>query len=300
MKSLVVSCGNFELTRSVLNKSSILIGRLPTCDLVVRAPGIQPIHFLVEWVGVGEFNAKLDNWIVFDISHAPSYDYSTEGILLQTAKKAELGNFVFSLEQAALTEANHRDGAVKKSTAAFTSTSDTPIDRKLVEVVWIRSDSGAIEDVSHFVPAKIAKKTLAVKQFPDFKVQMHPSNVNLKLFFEYSKDFKVFSKGKLLETGQEELSLNDFLQVHWKTNCFLLRFVNKISSPPIRRARVDGLFIKISLASAALFTFLLLPTLVPVTPKRESPDARASAPIAAKDRIDKPSKKAPLSTIPAK
>ncbi len=298
MKNIVISRGKFEIARAALKKSSLLIGRSPTCDVVVRAPGVQPIHFLVEWVGVGEFNADIDNWIVFDISHAAGGDYSAEGLLIQTDKRVELGSFVFFLEKASFAQEMHLGGAIQKEISVAATASTTPVDKKLVELVWLRTDSGAIEDVSHFVPAKLTKKTLPVKKCPQFKFQMHPSNANLKLLFEDKNDIKVFSKGELLEKGQEELKLNDFLQVQWKKELFFLRFVDIVPSPVIERGRMDGLLFKISLASSALFTLLLLLTLIPPGPKEETPEAPRVARIEVRESVEAPPAPQPAPSLP--
>ena len=68
MKSIAISRGGFNLAHVDLSSPLIVIGRSPSSDIVLRAPGISAVHFLIEWIGKGPFDPKEGDWILTDIS----------------------------------------------------------------------------------------------------------------------------------------------------------------------------------------------------------------------------------------
>ena len=67
MKTIVVSEKGKELSRFIPTGRSTLVGRSPSCDVVMRSKSVKPVHFLVEWVGAGEFDPNLGLWTVVNL-----------------------------------------------------------------------------------------------------------------------------------------------------------------------------------------------------------------------------------------
>ncbi|MGK4422631.1 FHA domain-containing protein, partial [Klebsiella pneumoniae] len=59
-----------ELNVIHLSGPLLLVGRSPVCDAVVRVKGLKPVHFMIEWIGEGDFDPMLGSWTVFDVSGA--------------------------------------------------------------------------------------------------------------------------------------------------------------------------------------------------------------------------------------
>src|SRR4051794_39917449 len=96
MKLVTISRGKLELARVHLSNPVITIGRSPTCDVILRAPGVQPMHFLIEWIGAGEFDPTQDTWSVADISQPMKLgeDSSGEGAIL-SEDSVTVAGFIF-------------------------------------------------------------------------------------------------------------------------------------------------------------------------------------------------------------
>lgn len=58
MKAVKILLQNRELERFALDRPTVFIGRSPSCDVVLRVPGLRPLHFLLEWVGEGNFDPE--------------------------------------------------------------------------------------------------------------------------------------------------------------------------------------------------------------------------------------------------
>ena len=68
MKFLKVSHSTLELGKVMLSEPMLVLGRAPSCDLVLRAPSVQPVHFVVEWLGTGAFDANVNRWSITDVA----------------------------------------------------------------------------------------------------------------------------------------------------------------------------------------------------------------------------------------
>src|SRR5580698_6177180 len=118
MKVLSISRQGHELVNAVVASPTVLIGRSPTCDVILRAKGVKPIHFLVEWVGVGEFGEDDEGvWTVFDISATttgrPADADSAAGLgVIIGDKPVEAGGFNFRFRTDRLKETRLAGGAI--------------------------------------------------------------------------------------------------------------------------------------------------------------------------------------------
>ena len=74
---------NLEILSVQLNSPSILLGRSPYCDEILRGPDFAPVHFLLEWLGEGEFDANRGAWSIIDVSERNKKGLTNE-VLLET------------------------------------------------------------------------------------------------------------------------------------------------------------------------------------------------------------------------
>ena len=69
---LKISYGGMELVKVPANRHFIRVGRSPDCEGVLRAPGVEPVSFLVRWNGAGHLNTENGYWSVTDLKDFPS------------------------------------------------------------------------------------------------------------------------------------------------------------------------------------------------------------------------------------
>ncbi len=86
MDVIVIKKNNKEVGRVVPSKRTLLIGRSPICDLVLRSNEMRPLHFLLEWIGEGDFKPTEGFWSLVDISKSndsQAKGFSGEAAILQ-------------------------------------------------------------------------------------------------------------------------------------------------------------------------------------------------------------------------
>jgi outer membrane biosynthesis protein TonB len=273
MKALRLSLNRLELGHFQLRKPLIVIGRAPTCDVVLRAPGIMPVHFLVEWIGNGKFDPSSGLWSIVDVSINAE---AGEGLVLST-KPIKVGDFSFVFSDTILESEEVIGGTITDNLVG--SHSHT---HELLEFVQVRDDSGAIEEVRHIPIPKKAKAQAISAEFKEFKIvrndlsDAHFVNVLLQ---ELPGAVLFLSGRKINSTDPVPLSQNDFLQVKWQGRNFYLRFVDEVKSP---RAAVDfwgdpllkNLTIGVSVA--LLLFFGLRNRISPEVPPAEIPPVRVA------------------------
>ncbi|MBU6375280.1 MAG: energy transducer TonB [Bdellovibrionales bacterium] len=137
MKQLRVSRNGLELASVGLRQSVSTLGRSPSCDGVLRAPGVRALHFLLE----AQSESK-DQWVIFDVSNDRG-----DGVVLGD-QKVEFGGFFFELSDATLDSADRIGGSIRRSIQSTSAQVEQSTSR-LVEAVRIRRDSGAVQEVAH-------------------------------------------------------------------------------------------------------------------------------------------------------
>src|SRR6516165_42917 len=114
MKILSISKNGRELATETLTSPLVIVGRSPTCDIVLRMKGVLPVHFIVEWVGAGAVGEDEGVWTVFDISkNSPMREKDSgkkgagEGIVIGD-KPVKSGEFEFRFRDDRLRETTLR------------------------------------------------------------------------------------------------------------------------------------------------------------------------------------------------
>lgn len=283
MKILKVSFKGRELSRVQLVSPSILIGRSPFCDLVLRMKGVNPVQYIVEWVGVGEFDPQSGKWAVF-VNHSDqaadeiikSQSYG-EGLLL-SQKPIHIDGFDFEIFEDHFSEAHIEKGKIKSQ--FLESQYKLGIRKNVLEVVSVFNDSESISQVYHF-------NTLSEPQFvvPDLSLirvssAEAPQGTVAKINISQLTGAKVFSKGQLVKDngalkGELTLEANDLLQVRWKLKDYYFRFVPSVPIEPVKFKLEHHKFgltaAAITIIGLLLFSFVKLPEFKPEVPLKPPP-----------------------------
>jgi hypothetical protein len=164
MKILTLSRNRLDLARGQLTKPMMVIGRSPTCDIILRAPGIAPIHFIIEWLGSGKFDSEQGMWSVTDVSRSED---DSAGVVLGT-QPISISDLQFGITESRLESSEILGGTIQGSLQR-----KHYADPELVEFVQVRSDSGAIEEVTHLpLRLKGGRPKAMSREFREFKVQI--------------------------------------------------------------------------------------------------------------------------------
>jgi outer membrane biosynthesis protein TonB len=267
MKVLTISRGNLEIARVYLLKPVLTIGRSPTCDVVLRAPGVKPMHFLIEWIGAGTFDPAQDNWSISDISKPAfegggSSDSAAEGIILTDEASVELAGFTFRKINDQLEAKPVIGGNIKaRYQKDPTHYGQSLMADSVVELVQIRSDSGAVEEVRHISPTKSSEVRRVLRDVPEFRVQWdrNAGDRVFKIIAAEMPGAQFFNRGQKVNVqGYVQVQPNDVLQVRWKHHDFYVRFVPRIKVPLVPREILgDPLLKKLGAIVAALFVLIL-------------------------------------------
>lgn len=271
MRVLTISRNGLELARTHLHRPLATIGRSPTCDVVLRASGVAPIHFLLEWVGAGEFNPSEGAWSIFDISS--SADQSGEGALLKD--EAVFGSFKFKWVVDTLENKPDIGGNIRKELQSDSQEGPQLNSAPLVELVQIRSDSGAIEEVLHLESTRIRRTRRPLDSIPELKLGRATKSDAIQILLEEMPGAMIYMKG-LPGAAKKSCPIDpaDLIEVRWKDYNFYLRMVDRVPRPKVTTPeKRDPLLFKISAAAAGITALLLMITAAIIQHRPEEPPA---------------------------
>lgn len=258
MKILIISRGTLESARVHLRKPVIIIGRSPTCDVVLRAPKVKPVHFVVEWMGSGAFNKESGSWSISDIS-VLSADGAGEGVIF-SEEPVSLCGFVFSCIEDSLESREVIGGRISEAIM-----SETPAQLpEVLEIIHTRVDSGAIEDVRHFPLLSKRARFKVTRRAPKFVIDWPgKGGTVLSVLLQEMPGAEVFNRGNRISAPTTRfdnpsvvksypLVPSDVLQVRWYGRDFFLRFVEKVEVPPVHHDPIgSSLLLKLMLIVGA-------------------------------------------------
>ncbi|MBC7396058.1 MAG: FHA domain-containing protein, partial [Bdellovibrionales bacterium] len=272
MKLLTLSMNRLELARLQLRKPLIVVGRSPTCDVVLRAQDIKPIHFIIEWIGNGKFNPKAGQWSIVDVSNNAE---AGEGLVLGT-NPLIIDDISFVCIESGIESTEVIGGKIIEGLS--TNEAHVP---DLLEFVQVRNDSGSIEEVRHIALPRTAKAQSLSKEFKAFKVEKSTLNTEhlLNVILDELPGAELLLSGRKIDpTSRVPLGANDFLQVKWNGRNFYLRFVEEVQSPPIPRDFWGDPLLKKLTAGVALFllALFLIHAIIPKPIAEEIPPVRVA------------------------
>lgn len=267
MKVLKVSHKNRELGRVALTQPTMLLGRSPFCDLVLRKKGIQPVHFIIEWIGAGEFSMDQGKWTIFQVLEQTSDEKvedlgSGEGIILSD-KNYTVDDLEFALVEDKLMESQFKSGFISDELTKNNSVSLLKQNKPVLEVVCLNSDSQSVKEVYHYNAH--LKNELVVKELNHMPIQClnTSSGFSAKMNMSHIPGAKAYQKGKLILDSHQQVKTevkidnHDFVHIHWKMQDYYFRFVPYIRAPKDQSSILTSRF-AMTIIISCILVFLLL------------------------------------------
>lgn len=180
---LKISKHKLDICQVELNAPSLLIGRSPSCDQVLRAPGIMPIHFLLEWVGEGEFDSKNGFWTLFDLSKLISEDEEIDSVAGEghvLSKQFSYQGFTWEIGKDRIYSPEINSGVISDQILSARNKVDENKNQLALEVVILDRRDRKVVDIVHFFDGNINLDEASV--VAPFEINWH-QNDNAKLRF---------------------------------------------------------------------------------------------------------------------
>jgi outer membrane biosynthesis protein TonB len=260
MKTIVVSQKGKELSRFIPVGRSTLVGRSPSCDVVMRSRAVKPVHFLVEWVGAGDFDPNQGLWTIVNLTQKSKDERDVgEGLVLST-NPIQAEGFEFKIVQDELAESQIRRGVLTRRVEEIKGDDGQVRSTATVaEVIYFRKDIEAITNVRHFdsrLPSVLAFPSLPQVRFT-WQAQMPGIG-----FIENQgekKEFSIFNRGQeitrtLDDRGKKvEVRSSDFITIETADYDYFVRLV-----PPVRVELIPLAWLKDPTVRLILLLLLVL------------------------------------------
>lgn len=268
---LEISKNGRELIRAPVEQGNVLIGRSPACNVVLRFPGLRPVHFLLEWIGEGPPTPGEADWSLLDISResaALSSDLASDqssgmGTLLGKERSSVSGfefRWLFDplaetrLQKGVLSERlrQARDGEEDSGFAFFSNS-------QVLEIVTVDNKREKVTDIQHVRVLNYNQGYAPIPELP--QVLLHtPSESRAQFSLDLAPDARAFLRGSAIrhqDLKETLLGPGDLLQVHWPLNDYYFRLVPEVVAPRTpRQIWKDPFYIWCSVA--LLLTMLLM------------------------------------------
>jgi hypothetical protein len=257
VKVLVITLNGRELARSQVHTSMVLIGRSPSCDVVIRAKGIKPVHFLMEWTEVGGPDDGF--WSIFDVSGTSSGKKEAtlgevgvgEGVVLET-KPVKIGAFEFQWKTDRLTQTLVEGGSVADAFLQKASQPTASASSYQLEIVSARTDSGSVTQVNHFYPPVTRNVPVPLPGLSALKLTWSSGDAGVPVIMDFSQlvNAEVFKKGVSLTASADsnkttKLAPGDLVQVHFQLKDHYFRLVPRVNVPPVRSSMWADAFVTV-------------------------------------------------------
>lgn len=287
-KFIRITKTGLELARVAVTRPVIVVGRSPGCDVVLRAPGVRPIHFILEWVGDGQFDPGSGSWSIIEFGPAPVQSRADvvsaatgEGVLLETIP-VSFGGFRFEWGEDRLEATSLPGGHVLEKLVSEEEEGEAGLRASqnggphlVLESVIVRHDPGSVVDVDHRELRENVRLTLSV----DPKIQVLRAGMRVQIFLDRSLRTQVFRRGDRVEPalkgdeGLFEMTPADVVQLRNADEDMLLRFVPFANVPAApREIKGDGVlkWAALSVIFVASMSFALkkLPPLSKLQPEK--------------------------------
>jgi len=242
VKVLVVQRANLEIAHMPLVQERFLVGRSPHCDVVARAPGIGPVHFLVEWIGEGAFDPKGGVWTIYDlttVSGSKGEDRLLEGIVLSEEETFSYGGLTIKIvDGGGLESAHDFKGGVS---ASLNQKTNQLGDRDLLEMVFMRRDSRVVERIAYLPRARSGKiKEHLDSDYADLKFRW--TSRTLKIEKGLPDNCQLLKGAEVVKPGPDgvdsvTLKEADFWTISTPSFSVYMRYVPRIKVPKIPEQR---------------------------------------------------------------
>ncbi|MFZ4405118.1 MAG: AgmX/PglI C-terminal domain-containing protein [Pseudobdellovibrionaceae bacterium] len=243
MKTIVISRKEKELARFRPDRRSNLLGRSPSCEVVVRNKGIEPVHFLLEWIGEGEFNAEVGFWTILDLSKSSKNSKnksSGEGLVL--SKNAVLVEDIeFKIVEDELAQSNLRKGILKRTIDELNANEVIRFGAvSCLEIVYFRKDVERVVNIRHLQKQDIHLMNRPFPHLPLINIFWSEMNNGLPIIENKNEnsDFEIFNRNDDLtdnfknKSKKIDMKSSDFISINSKDFSFYLRLVPFVEITP--------------------------------------------------------------------
>ena len=295
MKVLCISRNGRELVRAKIQGGFMLIGRSPSCDVVLRAKGVMPVHYILEWMGTGRPVALAGAWTITDVSARSGALGSIAGGAgfgdgwVVGDRPVTIGGFEFSWKEDRLAVTVLRENMVAQSFRRVDGASNeerAQATEYQLQMVSIRTDSGAVAQVAHMERSERPRRSIRFAAVPGLKAAWSDEAYETSMILDLTKlqGAKIFRRGGELDvSGMQapvltKLTPDDFIQIRdsGRGRDHYLRLVPKPDVPlptlsllqdPFYRASLIASVVAV-IAMAMLSAFHESPIETPVEPPR--------------------------------
>lgn len=244
MDVIVIRKNNKEIGRLVPSKRTLLIGRSPICDLVLRTQEMRPMHFLIEWIGEGEFKPNEGFWSLVDISKSAadsqSKDFSGEATILQK-DPTSYQDFEFLIAKDELAETAVSKGVISRSMDFEADKQSTVTSGRamVLELITYDRRNDVVTNVNHFDRDLLARG-LRILTLPKLSFTLPPNQNNVlvvenlgetNLIDAFNRSEKI--SGQFKGYGKKiEITPGDFISFMTAETAYYLRWVPKVEFVP--------------------------------------------------------------------
>ena len=255
MKNIVVKSNNFELGRAALDRPILQIGRSPDCDIVLRAPHIQPNHFVLKWEGLGEFNPEEAKWILVDSTNNTSTEitdreFTDKGFQFTTERVSFYSNTSLGKNLQSELHSNKEVSQITQITEKL----------NLLEIVWTKIKTGRIENIVHLSLENLNENNAIFKALPQFKISkaVSESGAKFKILLDKFPEPKLYCKGEVKELKEVIVLPSDIWTLESDDDRLDIKLVVRNEKKAIPSNFIHSDFIQTSVFSSFLFVLLLL------------------------------------------
>ncbi len=275
-----------EVLRYRPSKRFNLIGRASNCEIVLRRKNIQPVHFILEWVGEGEFDESTGQWVIVDVTGKDKTERDIGVGIVLKEHELKLGDYSVRVLNDQLAESDVHRGVLSRNINDLSTQNDVmaanlPSRRDYTaEVITFSKDLEKIIHVAHFPQIRTVGR---ISPFQDLKnVQFIWNKAHKDIAFiensGESVDFKIKhvkanSAIHLSQGNKFEMTKKDFVFLETSKYRYFVRLVPELKavqdSVSWLRDKTTVLLLLFALLLGA--GFFMLPTYVPVKTEPEVP-----------------------------
>ncbi len=246
MKVILFKKNQKEIGRLIPDKRTLLVGRAPVCDLVLRKEDLKPIHFTIEWMGEGAFDPYAGLWSVVDISHKDvnikKESYSGEAMILMETP-VQIGEFEVSIEEEKLAASPISKGVIQRSLDIESTESAVirPEMDRVLELVTYNTEIDVVTSVNHFTK-DVLSKGIKINSLPKVNFSYSPQTANIvtienqgdeNIVDLYNRADRIIDK---FQNVNDRITVDedDFYLLYSPENAYYIRWVNKheVQAPP--------------------------------------------------------------------
>lgn len=272
MKVLVVKKNDKEVGRITPDRRSLVIGRSPVCDLVIRKEDdIKPLHFLIEWTGEGAFDPYTGFWTLIDISEHDATkinrNYSGEAHVL-IEDPIDVGGYQFSFIEEKLAASAVARGVISRS-----------LDYENEDKIFVKNDSDSVLElvtysrsndvvtsINHFSKDLLAKG-IKINSLAGLNITYSAQKPNVLSIQNLGERnlVDIYNRSeRLIESFTKENSvcyvdIDDFYLLYSPENAYYIRWVPKVTVlPPPRAWRKDPVILTLIFVTISMFIIGML------------------------------------------